>query len=85
MTKIGVAVLLIVIVAFLAATVIGYQNGLNSNTQDTTTEQSEQPQNGFVQYTLAEHQELDNLTVHPSWMETNLSPGTVVKTGYTLK
>jgi hypothetical protein len=82
MNKNGVAVLLIVVAAFVTASVIGYQNGLSS-TKDGTPEQTEQ--NSAIPYTLTTDEEFGNLAVPSNSMATTLVLGTVVKMGLTLE
>jgi hypothetical protein len=75
MNKITVALVFVVVAAFLTATAFGLQNGTVPESQKDAPEPPEFTRDTTIDYILQAHEELAALQVPLSWEMQNLTPG----------
>jgi hypothetical protein len=75
MNKITVALVVVVVAAFLTAAAFGLQNGTAPEMQKDVPEPPEVARNTAIDYLMQAHEELAALQVPSSWEMQNLTPG----------
>lgn len=74
MKKTTFTLIVIVVAAFLTATVLGFQNGTSTESNEVP-EPPEFARDTAIDYILSAHEELIALSVPTSWEMQNLTPG----------
>ena len=74
MNKITVIFVVFIVAALLTATVLGLNNGIDTESQEYVPEPPESARDKAIYYILQEHEELGDLPVPASWTMENLTP-----------